>query len=343
MRVCPTAEMTCFSFLTNPDFPVLRLPRLLSSLLLLLFAGPFPLTAESPPGAIWPDVLAALEVTMPYLPDGPEVLARERTRTSEAIAGARDEEEERALIEAFFTRLGLSHFSLQPRHPGDAGAPNDFSAELSEPIGHLPALPAQLEISRPRPEVLVLRFNYFMPNLMERLREAILGHAHPEHLIIFDLRDNPGGLAVMANGLAGLLTTEPFSLGTMTMPDTVLHQRVFPQPGAHTGPVVIFLNQGTASTGELFAAGLQEQSRALVIGETSAGAVLPSFLREVGEGRFILQYPVADFVTPGGVRLEGRGVIPDLAVALDGEDPERETAHLQDLALEAFGRILSAR
>jgi carboxyl-terminal processing protease len=80
-----------------------------------------------------------------------------------------------------------------------------------------------------------------------------------------------------------------------------------------TGPVAILTDEGTASASEMLAAGLQEAKRAIVVGDVTLGAVLPSVI-EALPGGAVMQYVVADFKTPKGVLLEGRGVQPDRRV-----------------------------
>jgi carboxyl-terminal processing protease len=98
-----------------------------------------------------------------------------------------------------------------------------------------------------------------------------------------------------------------------------------------TGGLVIITDEGTASTAEIFAAGLKEAGRAVVVGDTSLGAVLPSQV-EALPGGAVIQYVVADFRTPKGILLEGRGVQPDRRVVetrsalLSGRDPVLDAA-----------------
>ena len=84
--------------------------------------------------------------------------------------------------------------------------------------------------------------------------------------------------------------------------------------GAVHRAVAILTDEGSASAAEILAAGLQEAKRAIVVGDTTLGAVLPSVI-EALPGGAVMQYVVADFKTPKGVALEGRGVQPDRRVA----------------------------
>ena len=122
----------------------------------------------------------------------------------------------------------------------------------------------------------------------------------------------------MASGITGYLVRKQDSLGTMKMRGTELKFIAFPQEGAFDGPVAVLIDRNSASTSEIFAAGLQEIGRAVVVGERSMGAALPSFIIELPRGA-LLQYAVADYVTPKGERIEGNGVKPDIPVTLSAE------------------------
>ena len=161
-----------------------------------------------------------------------------------------------------------------------------------------------------------VRFNIFLFPLMEQVRQAVQKMA-ADHAtgIILDLRENPGGIGAMAESVAGLFMDRLTDLGTMRTRAMSLKFPVFPQPPRYTGPLVILTDEASLSTSEILAGGLQEIKRAIVIGRVTGGMVLPSQVEELpGGGEF--QYVFADFHTPKGARLEGRGVMPDIAVEL---------------------------
>src|SRR5687767_9369428 len=111
---------------------------------------------------------------------------------------------------------------------------------------------------------------------------------------------------------------------------------VTPQANGYRGQVVVLIDAETQSAGEIFAGGLQASGRAVVVGQRSAGATLPSAAKELPTGA-ILQYAFADFVTAKGAVIEGSGVEPNLSVRLTrrqllaGRDPQLESG-LQALA-----------
>jgi carboxyl-terminal processing protease len=187
--------------------------------------------------------------------------------------------------------------------------------EMSQPLGNFPGQYTEFEAKRLPGGIGYIRFNVFAISLMEKVRQAIRGMSDASGIII-DLRGNPGGVGVMANGMAGLLHSKQASLGTMRLRTGHMNFAIFPQPEPYPGPVAVLIDNGSASTSEIFAGGMQELGRAVVVGERSAGAALPSVFLKLPTGA-LFQYAVGDFKTPKGVLIEGRGVQPDIEVKLN--------------------------
>jgi carboxyl-terminal processing protease len=217
-----------------------------------------------------------------------------------------------------------------------------------------PATPARqvLNMSPVVPEVKVsqvgdvgiVAFNVFLlePVLTE-VQKAIDGfRARGARALILDLRGNPGGIGPMAIPVAARLVFRPTTLGTIQFRDFTSTLATVDSVGVKpfTGKAIVLTDEGTASTSEILAAGLQEAGRALIVGDTSAGAALGSIIQDLPGGALI-QIPVADFRTPRGTSLEGRGVQPDRrvyetrAALRRGRDPVLDAA--LDLA-RASGR-----
>ncbi|MFM7321721.1 MAG: S41 family peptidase [Armatimonadota bacterium] len=201
-------------------------------------------------------------------------------------------------------------------------------------VGNLEGVPAFVE-SRVLPGGWgYLRFNVFLVDpSMALIRSAIEGFAAVPGLII-DLRGNPGGVGGMAPGIVGMLTPkgrDDRNLGTMKMRGGEIKFAINPQPPYYSGPVAVLVDEMSLSTSEILAGGLQESGRAVVVGRATGGMVLPSNIEKLPGGA-LFQYAVADFRTPKGVLLEGRGVLPDIPVSLTrsrlsaGGDPILEAA-----------------
>ena len=205
-----------------------------------------------------------------------------------------------------------------------------LKGEMSPAVGNLPALYTEFEAKRLPGGVGYIRFNAFVPSLMEKLCGALRTMKGAPGIIL-DLRGNQGGLLGMIGGLTGLLETDPTSMGTMQMRTGRIPLFVFPQLAPYSGPLVILIDASTQSAGEMFASGLQEAGRATVVGEKSAGNTLPSGIKKLPTGA-IFQYGFANYETLSGKRLEGQGVIPDVTVGLSrkgllrGGDPQLSAA-----------------
>src|SRR5262245_61669573 len=173
-----------------------------------------------------------------------------------------------------------------------------FKGEMSQPFGNLPPVPIDFESKRLPGNIGYIRFNIFIPAMMDKIRPTIRSMKDAEGIII-DVRGNPGGVGVMANGIAGLLTEKQFTLGTMKLRTGFINFVAFPQPEPYLRPIVILIDGLSASTSEVFASGMQEEGRAVVVGERSAGAALPSVIEKLATGA-LFQYALADFKTPKG-------------------------------------------
>jgi carboxyl-terminal processing protease len=201
-------------------------------------------------------------------------------------------------------------------------------------MGHLPPLYGTVTVRRLPGEVGYVRLPIFMMPLLEPLKQAVAELADTRALVL-DLRGNPGGIGFMAAPVAGLFCAERTSLGTSQLTGGHLNFVVFPAPQPYRQPLVVLVDETSASTAEILAAGLQELGRARVVGRPTAGEVLPSIVEELPDGSR-LQHAVADFVTPKGVRLEGRGVTPDVTVPLTRESLLRDGDPILAAALAAL-------
>ena len=76
------------------------------------------------------------------------------------------------------------------------------------------------------------------------------------------------------------------------------------------GRVAILVDGMTGSASECFSGGMQSIGRARVFGQTSMGQALPALFDRLPNGD-VLIHAWGDFVTGTGVRIEGRGVMPD--------------------------------
>lgn len=212
----------------------------------------------------------------------------------------------------------------------EAGAPRAVSVLPREMD---PAPLFSLDTSRDG--VAVIRIEAFEAGLgrwMARTLDAL----PPGTDVILDLRSNPGGRLAEADAVLSCFLEPHRPWATRTGRSgrrVVMRTSGGCGDGApHPVELAVLVNRTSRSAAELTPAALQEARRAAVVGEQTAGAVLISQDRSLPDGgRMTLS--LADFITQGGVRLEKRGVTPDVAVparTLDdrraGRDPALDTA-----------------
>jgi carboxyl-terminal processing protease len=149
---------------------------------------------------------------------------------------------------------------------------------------------------------------------------------------IVDLRGNPGGIGLMAMGMAGWFISQPDQkLGTLYMRDNTLKFVVNPRLTTFPGPLAILVDGASASTSEIMAEGLKDLGRARIFGTHTAGAALPSLFEKLPDGDGF-QYAIANYISEGGQPLEGLGVAPDVETPitrealLAGKDPALDAA-----------------
>jgi carboxyl-terminal processing protease len=202
-------------------------------------------------------------------------------------------------------------------------------------FGYLPTTYVWLRSRHLPGDIGYVTFNYFLnpSHLMTAFGDFVQSCEHCNGLII-DLRGNPGGLGVLAMGMAGWFIDKPGErLGTMHTREAPLQFVVNPRSPTYRGPVVILVDGASASTSEVFAEGMKDLGRARIFGTRSAGAALPSAIDQLPNGD-AFQHALADYISEGGKSLEGAGVIPDVEVRLTREELLAGRDPVLDAAIE---------
>lgn len=211
-------------------------------------------------------------------------------------------------------------------------------------LGNLRDIPTRVEHRMLAGQVGMLAFNVWMLPMVKQVQAAIEQlREQGMRALVLDLRGNPGGVGAMAVPVARLILPEEGSLGTLRFRGFEQQLNVENVEGSFSGPVAVLIDEGTASTSEIFVVGLRDHERITVAGaRPSAGAALPSVIEQM-HGDALLQYVVADYLSPKGTVIEGKGITPDLQVTETradfeaGRDPVLEAAHAH--LLEAVGPV----
>lgn len=194
--------------------------------------------------------------------------------------------------------------------------------------------------------VAYLKFGKFDEEFEKEVAASLLKFKDARGLIV-DRRGNDGG-----DGEVGLRFAGYFFDDQITVARIVTRTGVPPLPemsmtletgtkGARSfsRPLVVLVDEGTASTSESVTNELQEQKRAVVFGTNSCGCVLAFLDYKPLKGGGDLTLSEFGFITPQGRKLEGDGVQPDKIVPLTLKDIRTG----RDGALEAAEKYLMNR
>lgn len=156
------------------------------------------------------------------------------------------------------------------------------------------------------------------PLLHKALEEAIERGARG---LILDVRGNPGGLRDQAVAVTSEFLADGDVFIEQDAKGNQEHVKVTPGGIATELPVVVLIDEGTASSGEIFAGALQDHGRGKLVGTKTfgTGTVLQPF--ELSDGSAIL-LAVTQWLTPKGRAIWHKGIEPDIIVTLpDGVGP----------------------
>ena len=135
--------------------------------------------------------------------------------------------------------------------------------------------------------------------------------------LVLDLRENPGGALDEAVGMSDLFLTHGVIVsqrGRVAADNAVYRaETVFPGDAARNLPIVVLIDAGSASASEIVAGALQDQHRAIVLGQRSFGkGSVQSMIRL--DRTHAVKLTTARYYTPSGRSVQEGGIEPDIEV-----------------------------
>lgn len=132
--------------------------------------------------------------------------------------------------------------------------------------------------------------------------------------VVLDVRNNPGGLLDQAVAVSDLFLNQGEIVSTRSRnPEDTL--RYTAEDGDITGglPIVVMINDGSASASEIVAGALQDHKRAVVLGEKSFGKGSVQTVVPLGDYG-AMRLTTARYYTPSGRSIQAKGIEPDVEV-----------------------------
>jgi len=171
-----------------------------------------------------------------------------------------------------------------------------------------------------REEIAYINITYFSERTAQELSPVVESiNQQAATGIILDLRSNPGGLLGAVVDAAGFFLDEGVVLDVVDNEGNRDIYSVRPGEISTDLPMVVLVDEYSASGSEVLAGALQDHGRATIAGAKTFGKGSVNILRQFtdGSGLYITS---ARWLTPNGRLIEGEGLSPDYELELEGED-----------------------
>jgi len=148
----------------------------------------------------------------------------------------------------------------------------------------------------------------------EKELQSLKASAKPLKGVILDLRNNPGGILPASIDVVDALLDDGLIVYTEgRIPSANTRQSATPGDLLQGLPVVVLINEGSASASEIVAGALQDHHRAVILGTQSFGKGSVQTVLPIGDGRAV-KLTTARYFTPSGRSIQAEGIIPDILV-----------------------------
>ena len=186
-----------------------------------------------------------------------------------------------------------------------------------------------------------LRLRAFNANSSSQLKKEIAKIEKNKKLVgyILDLRNNPGGLLSQAVKISDFFLNDGEIVSTKGRKKRE-NRKFFTKKGDKIDgkPLIVLINNGSASASEIVAGALQDQKRAILLGETTFGkgsvqSIIPL------KNRGAIRLTISKYYLPSGKSISEVGVVPDIRV--EEEDEEFSINTITDNQLNYAIKLLS--
>lgn len=174
-----------------------------------------------------------------------------------------------------------------------------------------------------------VRITSFIENTSKDLEKALEKHMDKNKKVeglIIDLRKNPGGLLDQAIKVSDMFLKEGVIVSTIGRNKAEKEITSASKKGKYKDfPLIILVNEYSASASEIVSGALQDNKRALIVGERTFGKGSVQSIVKLPDGSG-LKLTVARYYTPSGVSIQAEGIKPDIEI--------------EDVEVEAFSKAV---
>ena len=150
---------------------------------------------------------------------------------------------------------------------------------------------------------------------LEKKVAALIAKYGPQKGAVLDLRSNPGGLLTAAVGVSDdLLDSGTIVTTRGRLADANLKFTAHPGDILNGAPLVVLVDNGTASAAEIVSGALKDNHRALIIGKRTVGKGVVQTVLPL-DADHAVKITTARYYTPNGTSIQAEGIKPDIALA----------------------------
>jgi carboxyl-terminal processing protease len=168
-----------------------------------------------------------------------------------------------------------------------------------------------------------IKITSFIENTAKDLEKSIDAHMKQHKKLdglIIDMRRNPGGLLDQAVKVSDMFLKDGTIVSTIGRNKKDKEVSSATKKGRFTDfPIIILVNEYTASASEIVSGALQDNKRALIVGQRTFGKGSVQSVVKLGDGSG-LKLTVARYYTPSGISIQAEGIKPDIEI--EDVDPE---------------------
>lgn len=152
------------------------------------------------------------------------------------------------------------------------------------------------------------------PDLIKAIKKMEKQNKKPLNGLVLDLRNNPGGVLRAAVQVSDAFLNSGLIVYTKgRVKDSQLRFEAEKGDILHGRPIVVLINEGSASASEIVSGALQDQKRALIAGRNSFGKGSVQTLMPLNNGGAI-KVTTARYYTPSGRSIQAKGIVPDVEI-----------------------------
>lgn len=164
-----------------------------------------------------------------------------------------------------------------------------------------------------------IRLNSFISQeASKEMRDALKKLDGAKGLII-DLRNNPGGLLTNAIEISDMFLDAGVIVSTVDRDGYIQSVKASMNIVLSDVPIIVLVNENSASASEIFSGALKDNQRAKVVGSTTFGKGLVQGINKLEDGSGV-NVTIAKYLTPAKIDINDKGIKPDYEITLSLDD-----------------------